>query len=120
MKARAVLFLSIGVLVLAIGLAIAYVDQSRSRKVTFRQCENAGGVAWAVNLHHPDICAVCAEVRACEDEHRGSADVREACPQAVACSTCMEANFPYPKTCPDGREKVGEISDAAIWFLCCR
>lgn len=120
MKTRRVVILILSIVVVAIGLVIAYVERFRASRLTFAQCADAGGMAWAVDLYHPDVCAACAEVRACEEERRGAADQPAACPQAVACAACLEANFPYPKTCPDGREKVGEISDAAIWFLCCR
>jgi len=65
-------------------------------------------------------CPPCVSCEACKEENRRYTDIREVCPQVVACGECMEVNFPYPDACPGGREKVGEISDAAIWFQCCR
>lgn len=120
MKKRIILFLGAGLLISGIGFAIYYIKIDNSRKLTFEECEKAGGVAWAVNLYHADICPSCAEYQVCKEENNEYPDIREVCPQIIPCSECMEANFPYPDTCPDGREKVGEISDAAIWFQCCK
>ena len=120
MKKRISLLLGIGCLAIAIGITIFYFSHERSRKVTFQQCTDSGGVAWTVNLYHVDICPACDEYLACERDSQGASNIHDECPQVLACNECVLANWPYPDTCPDGREKVGEISDAAIWFLCCR
>jgi hypothetical protein len=120
MKKRTMLLLGIGLLALGIGLTLFYLKPDSSRKITFEECENAGGMAWRVDLYHPDICSACAAFQACEEENNGYSDIRDVCPQVFACTECMKSNFPYPDKCPDGREKVGEISDAAIWFQCCK
>jgi hypothetical protein len=120
MKKRIFLFLAIGVLALGIGFAIFSLMPDNSRTLTFEKCENAGGTAWAVNLYHPDICPSCAEYQVCEEQNNGYSDIRKVCPQVIPCTECMETNFPYSDACPDGREKVGEISDAATWFQCCK
>jgi len=67
-------------------------------------------VVWSVDLYHPDICSSCAEYRVCEEENKGYSDIRDVCPQIIPCAELMKTNFP----CPEGREKVGEISDAAL------
>jgi hypothetical protein len=120
MKKRILLLLAIGLVALGIGFTIFYLKFYSARKITFEACERAGGVAWLVDLDHPDICSFCAEYRACEAENIGASDIRDVCPQVVACTECLVSNFPYPNRCPDGREKIGEISDAAIWFQCCK
>jgi hypothetical protein len=208
MKKRIFLFLGIGLLVIAFGLAIFYLRPERFRRLTFAECGKAGGVSWPVDLYDPDICPACAEFRLCESEYndfsqvcpecygacqecqeqysvaescpecygpcqecenkylnefeseeerfslcpvcqeceicredinlkkincpaciscneckeanKRTADIGDVCPQVDPCTECMNANFPYPDRCPDGREKIGEISDAATWFQCCR
>lgn len=120
MKKWIILLLGIGLLVFSIGITVLYLKFDSPRKMTFEECTAAGGAAWRVDLYHPDICPSCAEYQACEEENRGASDIRDTCPQVVACSECLEVNFPNPGRCPDGRDKIGEISDAAIWFQCCR
>jgi hypothetical protein len=120
MKKRSILLLGLGFLVVGIGITILALRSNSSRKITFEECVNAGGTAWRVDLYHPDICSSCAEFQACREDNKGVADLRDVCPQVAACTECMERNFPYPDSCPDGSEKIGEISDAAIWFSCCR
>jgi hypothetical protein len=65
-------------------------------------------------------CLPCTSCNKCKKEHKKYTDIREVCPQIVACVECASQNFPYPGKCPDGKEKIGEISDAAIWFQCCK
>jgi hypothetical protein len=120
LKNRIVLSIMAGLLAFGIGFTIFYLRSDSSRRMTFEECKNAGGTAWAVDLYDPDICSACAAYAACQEENQGSSDLREACPQTVACTECIDASFPYPDRCPDGLKKVGEISDAAIWFQCCR
>ena len=120
MKKRIILLLGIGFLALGIGIITLYLKSNSSRKITFEECVNAGGMAWHVDLYHPDICSSCAEFRVCEENNKGFSDIRDVCPQVTACTECMERNFPYPDRCTDGKKKIGEISDAAIWFQCCK
>jgi hypothetical protein len=120
MKKQIILLLGMVFLALGVAITIFYLRFNSSREITFEECVNAGGVAWRVDLYHPDICSSCAEYRACAEENKGASDIRDVCPQGFACTECTESNFPYPDKCPDGREKVGEISDAAIWFQCCK
>jgi hypothetical protein len=120
MKKTIILLLAIGLLAVGIGFAIFYLRSDGSREITFEECTNAGGVAWRVDLDDPDICASCADYRTCEAQNQGVSDIREVCPQVNACTECVAKNFPYPDRCPHGKEKIGEISDAAIWFQCCR
>ena len=120
MKKQVILLVGAGILVLGIGITIFYLTFNSSRKITFEECAKAGGVTWRVDLYHPDICSSCAEYQACKAENKGSPDIREVCPQVIACTECLESNFPYPNNCPAGREKIGEISDAATWFQCCK
>jgi hypothetical protein len=120
MNKRILIVLGIGLLVFGIGITIFYLNFNSPREITFEQCTNAGGEAWLVDLDHPDICSACAEYRACEEKNKGASDIGDICPQIAACAECAENNFPYPDKCPDGKEKIGEISDAAIWFQCCK
>lgn len=120
MKKQIILLLGVGLLLAGIGYTIFYLKVDSSREITFDQCRIAGGVAWRVDLYDPDICSSCAEYQACAAENKGASDIREVCPQVNACTQCVAKNFPYPDRCPDGKEKIGEISDAAIWFQCCR
>jgi hypothetical protein len=121
-KKQRIILLAMVFLVVGIGLTLSYLklEADRSRKITFEECEKAGGTAWLVNLYHPDICPACAELRACEEKNKDAADIRDACPQVIPCTQCLDQNFPYPDRCPDGLQKIGEISDAAIWFQCCK
>jgi hypothetical protein len=114
MKKLILFLLGIGLLVFGIGLIIFFLKPDSARQLTFIECEEAGGEAWRVDLYHPDICPACVEYRVCE------LDKGVDCPQVIACTECMKDNFPYPGRCPGGREKIGEISDAAIWFQCCK
>lgn len=208
MKKRIILLTGLGLLALGIGFTVFYLKQDKSQKMTFEDCENAGGVAWLVDLNHQDICPSCAEYleckleyddyrevcpecygdcqkcqdkyslhescpecygpcqtcqneylhdfeseterytlcpeceacdncrdeieskksncppciscNACKEEHKKYTDIRDVCPQITLCAECRSRNFPYPDQCPDGREKIGEISDAAILFQCCK
>ena len=122
MTKQRIILLAIWFVVVTIGFTISYLKlkSDSHRKVTFEECEKAGGKAWAVDIYYPDICPACAESEACEEKNRGASDIREACPQVIPCAECMEHNFPYPDRCPDGLQKIGEISDAQIWFQCCK
>lgn len=120
MKKRTLLYFGIGFLILGIGIAIYYLKFDPSRKMTFEACTNAGGVAWRVDPYDPQICPACTEYLVCEEQNKDAADIREVCPQVMACAECMDVNFPYSDTCPNGKQKIGEISDAAIWFQCCK
>ena len=120
MKKRTLLYVGIGFLILGMGVTVYYLKFNPSRKMTFEACTHAGGEAWLSNPYDPEICPACAEYLACEEEHKDAADIREVCPQVMACTECMDENFPYSDKCPNGKEKIGEISDAATWFQCCK
>jgi len=120
MTKKQMILLGIFLLFLGIGFTISYLRSDSSRKITFEECEKAGGTAWLVDLYHQDICPACAEYRACEEKNRGVSDIREACPHVLPCTECLNRNSPYPDRCPGGLQKIGEISDAAIWFQCCK
>lgn len=65
-------------------------------------------------------CPPCVSCNECKERNKRYTDIRDVCPQVVPCTACTERNFPYPDKCPDGKRKIGEISDAAIWFQCCK
>ena len=65
-------------------------------------------------------CPPCISCNECKERNRTYTDIRDVCPQVVPCTACTERNFPYPNRCPNGKRKIGEISDAAIWFQCCK
>jgi hypothetical protein len=119
---KRMILLVIWFLVVSIGFTVSYLKlkSDSHRKITFEECEKAGGTSWAVDIYHPDICPACAEYGACEENNRDATDIRAACPQVIPCAECMDRNFPYPDRCPDGLQKIGEISDAEIWFQCCK
>jgi hypothetical protein len=114
MKKIILVLLVVGLLVFGIGFIIFFLKPDSARQMTFKECEEASGEAWRVDLFHPDICPACSEYRACETE-KG-----DECLQVISCTECLKNNFPYPDRCPEGRKKIGEISDAAIWFQCCK
>ena len=117
---KQIILLGLCLFVLGVGVALSYLRAGNNRELTFEECEKAGGTTWRVDLYHPDICPACAEYQACEEKNRGVSDIRQACPQVIPCTECLEQNSPYPDRCPDRLEKIGQISDAAIWFQCCR
>lgn len=108
------------IITISIGFILILIFTSSSRKITFYECANAGGEAWLVDLYHPDICPECVSYRYCEEENRDQTNLSELCPQVTACSECISNYHPYPDKCPDDKRKIGEISDAAIWFQCCK
>jgi hypothetical protein len=59
-----------GLLGVSFGFAIAQLKPGSdgSQKVTFEECEKAGGTAWRVDLYPPHICQACAEYRTCEEK----------------------------------------------------
>jgi len=207
-KRRVAIISGLGVLFLVILFTIFYVRQNKSKQIVFAECEKMGGVAWQVDLCHPEICSSCAEYRECDlefndyrnecpecygpcqecqdkyslydscpecygpcqicqnkyrndfeneaeryklcpeceicdscrevlnltltncppciscseckEENKKYTDIRDVCPQIFECSECMDRTGTYPDTCPGGRKKIGEISDAATWFQCCK
>lgn len=119
MHKRNFLIMSV-IITILIGFILILIFTSSSRKITFEDCSGAGGEAWLVDLYHPDICPDCVSYRKCFEENRGQTNLSELCTQVTTCSECINHNHPYPDKCPDGKQKIGEISDAAIWFLCCK
>jgi hypothetical protein len=119
---KSIILLVIGFLAVSVGFTLSYLKlkSDSHRKISFEECEKAGGTAWAVDLYDPDICPACAEYRACEQENQGASNIHEVCPQVNPCNGCVVQNFPYPDRCPDGLQKIGEIFDAEIWFQCCQ
>jgi len=69
MKKRIVMIIGIGFLGLGIGFTIFHLTSYSTRKITFEECEHAGGTAWLVDLYHPDICSACAEYQECLKEY---------------------------------------------------
>ena len=105
---------SAGVLVLVGLLTVLFHRPAEPVPLTFAECRVQGGTAWRADPFHPEICPACQAYVDCITDS-GDPD----CAPSEACAECLEANFPYPKSCPGSAEKLGEISDAAIWFLCC-
>ncbi len=92
-------------------------DEERSKLCpACEECDNCRE-ALNVKIMHCPPCVSCDE---CKEKNKKYTDIRDVCPQILSCSTCMEKTGIYPDQCPDGREKIGEISDAAIWFQCCK
>lgn len=65
-------------------------------------------------------CPPCIECEQCKEAKKKYDDIREVCPEVVPCGECMEEMGMYPDKCPGGLEKIGNISDAAMWFTCCK
>ena len=207
-KRRIAVLTGSGILALALVFTTIWIRQNESPQIAFAECETRGGVAWQVDLTHPDICSSCAEYRECEIEYNDLSEecpecygacqecqdkfslyescpecygpcqacqnkylnefeneeeryklcpecevcdscreelnfkiincppciscnkckegnkkytnISDVCPQILPCAECMKRTGTYPDKCPDGRKKIGEISDAAIWFQCCK
>jgi hypothetical protein len=108
-----IIFIIAGLFVVGFGITFLILRDNNSRKITFNECEKAGGEAWLVDLSHPDICPECGG-------QQMNADEKVIGSLSISCTECLQNNFPYPDKCPDGKEKIGEITDAAIWFQCCK
>lgn len=65
-------------------------------------------------------CPPCIACNACKEENKKYDDIRNVCPDIIPCSACIEETGRYPDKCPEGKTRLGNISDAAIWFLCCK
>lgn len=120
MKKRNYFVILIVIITISIVFLVMQLLSSSSRKITFEGCTNAGGEAWLVDLYHPDICPECVSYRNCLEENSDQTNLSELYPQVAACSECITNHHPYPENCPEGKRKIGEISDAAIWFQCCK
>jgi hypothetical protein len=83
------------------------------------ECEVCDVCREEINSKKSD-CRPCVSCNECKEKNERNSDIRDVCPQIIPCAECMDGNSPYPERCPDGREKIGEISDAAIWFQCCK
>lgn len=113
-RRRVLILGSAGVLILVGLLTVLYNQPAEPARLTFAECAERGGEAWRADPFHPEICPDCQSYVACITDS-GNPD----CAPNQACAECLEVNFPYPDRCPGQAEKLGEISDAAIWFLCC-
>jgi hypothetical protein len=113
-RRRMLILGSAGVLVLVGLLTVLYNLPEKPVQLTFAECQAQGGTAWRVDPFDPGVCPACQAYLSCSIDS-GNPD----CIPTQACAECLEANFPYPARCPGSAEKLGEISDAAIWFLCC-
>ncbi len=65
-------------------------------------------------------CPPCIACEECKEKNKKYTDISEVCPQIIPCVECMNSSWPYPDRCPGGKKSIGEISDAATWFLCCK
>ena len=68
-KRRIAIFSGLSFLVLAVIFTTIYIRQNKSQEITFAECEEMGGVAWRVDLYHPEICSSCAEYLECEIDY---------------------------------------------------
>ena len=86
-KRRIAIISGLGFLVIAGIFTTIYIRQDKSQEITFAECEKMGGVAWQVDLYHPEICSSCAEYRECDIEYN---DYSEECPECYgACQECQ-------------------------------
>ncbi|MCD4672370.1 MAG: hypothetical protein K8R77_06890 [Anaerolineaceae bacterium] len=65
-------------------------------------------------------CPACISCNECKEENKKCDDISEVCPDVFPCAECMEEMGMYPDKCPGGMEKLGNISDAAMWVQCCK
>lgn len=65
-------------------------------------------------------CQPCIECEQCKEANKKYEDIQEVCPEIFPCMDCMEEMGLYPDKCPGGMAKIGNISDAAMWFMCCK
>ena len=115
----------LAIVVLGLVFTISRIRQGRPPEMTFAACEQMGGVAWMVDLGHPDICPSCAEYRECEAEYSDYSDV---CPECEVCNTCREElnvdimSCPACVSCDECKEenrKTTLISDVCPQFYSC-
>ncbi|MFC2154428.1 hypothetical protein ACFLRC_02975 [Candidatus Altiarchaeota archaeon] len=92
-------------------------DEERHRLCpNCKKCDDC----WAELNKNIINCPPCLSCNKCKEENKRYSDIRDVCPSANPCFKCMDKNSPYSDKCPDGMKKVAEISDAAIWFQCCK
>lgn len=99
-----------------------YLNQFESEAQRYElcpECETCNTCREEIEIKRSS-CPACLSCNECRDENKSYTDIGDVCPQIVACTDCMNSNFPYPDRCPDGKESIGEITDAATWFLCCK
>ena len=82
-------------------------------------CEVCDSCREELNINRMN-CPPCIACNECKEENKKYINIGDVCPQLFPCAECMERAGAYPDSCPDGRKKIGEISDAAIWFQCCK
>ena len=88
----------LAIVVLGLVFTISRIRQGRPPEMTFAACEQMGGVAWMVDLGHPDICPSCAEYRECEAEYSDYSDV---CPDCYGpCQECQDEHS-LQASCPE-------------------
>jgi len=104
------------IIIIVVITVFIWQHQNQSKKLTFSQCEEIGGTTWRVDVFHPEICPTCKTCYNCGEDSQDFTN----CPNCESCFTCMEENQPYSEKCLDGMKKIAEISDAAIWFQCCK
>jgi hypothetical protein len=83
------------------------------------ECEICDNCREELNLKIMN-CTACISCNTCKEKNKKYSNISDVCPQTLSCAACMESTGIYPDRCPDGMEKIGEISDAAIWFQCCK
>ena len=82
-------------------------------------CQTCASCREALAVQYAN-CPPCVSCEQCRAENRRYTDIRAVCPQVIACDRCRRETGPYPGQCPDGRRRIGIITDAAIPFQCCR
>ena len=56
----------------------------------------------------------------CKENNKKYEDTKEVYPNTESCMMCKNEHSSYPNKCPGGMKKIAEISDASLWFQCCK
>lgn len=120
MNKHKILITAIVIILIFLVTLFIFTLRNKSKSLTFDECESNGGYALLVDLSNPEYCPECVEYYDCYEKYQNVYNLEKFCPSLKDCEKCMENNFPYPQACPDQNEKIGDISDAAIWFICCK
>jgi len=110
------IFLTVCIILIMAIAVFTWQYQNQPVRMTFDECDEIGGTAWPVDVFHPEICPTCKSCYECGEDSKNFTN----CPNCESCSTCMGENYPYSENCPNGMKYISGISDAAIWFQCCK
>ena len=80
------------------------------------ECEKC---SWKNELNIKN-CPAVKSCNSCRENKEKLNDLSSNCPMTNSCTSCWEKHWPYPKTCPSGKNTLGVISDRSLMSLCCK